>query len=458
MDEHSAITLSASAITALYPYVFFLDPQQEITWASPAVRRVLGSDPVGKDIFDVVSLPISGQGNRLQDFGQDRRRMFPIKIITPNGPLPLRALCLCSDDNAIIGLVAEPDLSTLEQLERFDIRMDDFFINDPHLDLLLMMGELTASKADLNNAVEELNRKQAELQEAGSYRQQLDARLKELVDQRHAMLNMIEDVEAARAEIQDLNKGLEKRVQTEIEKRREKEQLLIHQSRLAAMGEMIGNIAHQWRQPLTEVGLVIQDLGDAHRHGELDEAYMVRGISKAMQITRHMSRTIDDFRNFFRPEKTKRKFRVRDSLERASSFVESAFRNCGIRIELAGPEDITAVGFPNEFAQALLNVLNNARDALIERKVQNPVINITLFQENDRAVVTLADNAGGISPELVDRIFEPYFTTKEPDKGTGIGLYMAKMIIEKNMGGSLSVRNINGGAEFRIELAGAPAA
>ena len=242
------------------------------------------------------------------------------------------------------------------------------------------------------------------------------------------------------------------RVNEEVAKGREKDHMLIQQSKLAAMGEMIGSIAHQWRQPLNTVGLMIQDIKNAQQSGELDKRYLDESVDKAMALIKHMSATIDDFRYFHKPEKEPQKFSVRAAVTKAISFVEASFKNNGIEIDLDLGEDSVAEGFPNEFSQALLNVLYNAKDVLAEKKKKGSKVAVRLFKEDGRTVVTVRDNGGGIPDDIMDKVFEPYFSTKPDGKGTGIGLYMSKMIIEKSMNGKLTVMNTGGGAEFRVEL------
>ncbi|ABL01164.1 PAS domain S-box protein [Pelobacter propionicus] len=237
-----------------------------------------------------------------------------------------------------------------------------------------------------------------------------------------------------------------------VEALREKERMLIQQSRLAAMGEMIGNIAHQWRQPLNNLGLIIQQLPIFHDYGELTGEFLDENVLQAMDIIQHMSKTIDDFRNYFRPDKEKMHFRVREAIDTTLALVRDSFRNQHIGIVVNAVEDSSIFGYRNEFAQVLLNILNNARDVLAERGTHQPRVTVSMFGEGDRAVVTIVDNAGGIPEEIKGKIFDPYFTTKGPQSGTGVGLFMSKAIIEKNMGGRLTARNIDGGAEFRIEV------
>jgi PAS domain S-box-containing protein len=237
-----------------------------------------------------------------------------------------------------------------------------------------------------------------------------------------------------------------------VEALREKEQLLIQQSRQAAMGEMIGNIAHQWRQPLNALGLTVQQLPLFYDIGEFSKELLDNSVSQSMELIQHMSKTIDDFRNYFRPDKEKVNFNLSESIADTLSLVNASFKKENIDIEVIAKNDSVIFGYRNEFAQVLLNILNNARDALTESKIADPRVTITIGSESERAVVAIADNAGGIAEDIMNKIFDPYFTTKGPQAGTGVGLFMSKTIIEKNMGGKLTVRNRAGGAEFRIEV------
>jgi PAS domain S-box-containing protein len=233
---------------------------------------------------------------------------------------------------------------------------------------------------------------------------------------------------------------------------REKDQMLIMQSRQAAMGEMISNIAHQWRQPLNSLGLVIQQLPLFYEKGQLDGYLLTKNVRNSMEIIKHMSATIEDFRNFFKPDREKADFRLKDVIDHLLSLIKESFENNRIRIKVVENADPVVHGFQNELAQSLLNILNNARDTFIERGCDNPAVTITIASQDGKNVITIADNAGGIPEEIITKVFDPYFTTKGPQHGTGVGLYMSKAIIEKNMGGRLSARNTGDGAEFRIEL------
>ncbi len=270
----------------------------------------------------------------------------------------------------------------------------------------------------------------------------------------------------AKASLSNLNRELEQRVKERtaaltqetaerlqaMEELRKKDEVLMQQSRQAAMGEMIGNIAHQWRQPLNAVGLLVQDLTLSYEYGNFSKEYLDSSTNKIMQMVRHMSQTIDDFRNFFTPDKEKISFDPCIVVEKTLSLIEGSLNDKRIRFEVVCGKAPHITGHPNEFSQVLLNILSNAMDAFGEKKPTQAKLLVQIGSEDGRVVVTIADNAGGIPEHVLGRIFEPYFTTKEQGKGTGIGLYMAKNIVEKSMNGSLTARNIDGGAEFRIEV------
>jgi C4-dicarboxylate-specific signal transduction histidine kinase len=236
------------------------------------------------------------------------------------------------------------------------------------------------------------------------------------------------------------------------EELREQEQMMLQQCRLAAMGEMIGNIAHQWRQPLNTLGITVQQLLLFYDMGEFDRELLEKNVSIAMGLIKHMSTTIDDFRNFFRPNKEKVEFKVTEAIASTLSIIDDSFKSQHIAVEVVAKAEPAVFGYQNEYGQVLLIILNNARDALTERGTEGPRVTITISAEESMAVVAVADNAGGIPEEIMDKIFDPYFTTKGPQQGTGVGLFMSKIIIEKNMGGRLSARNTADGAEFRIEV------
>ncbi|CAA6819044.1 MAG: Unknown protein [uncultured Sulfurovum sp.] len=222
------------------------------------------------------------------------------------------------------------------------------------------------------------------------------------------------------------------------ERKKEQEsqkQLLIHQSKLASMGEMLGNIAHQWRQPLTRLSYTFMNIEYSEKQIERSQL-----VNEGTQQLEFMSQTIDDFTNFYAPAKEKENFMLAQELQNILELVH----HDEIEINVDIKEDSTLFNYKNEFKQVLLNLIVNAKDVLETRKINNPQIFIII----DKNTLSLEDNAGGINLENIEKIFEPYFTTKE--LGLGIGLYMSKLIIEKNMGGRLSVENTDKGALFTI--------
>ncbi len=251
-------------------------------------------------------------------------------------------------------------------------------------------------------------------------------------------------------QLEELNKTLDQRVQDESKKLYQNEQLLIQKSRQAAMGEMIGNIAHQWRQPLNALGLVLQNMQFTYQMDELNDEYMDKSVDKGKKLITSMSKTIDDFRDFFKPNKQKEYFLIAQTIEDSIELISASYENSQIKIHTEFDKSIQMNGYPSEFSQVILNILSNAKDALVEYKKDKRHIYICNYEKNDKAIIEIRDNAGGIPKEVITKIFDPYFTTKEEGKGTGIGLYMTKTIVESNMNGKLSVINQNNGAKFTI--------
>ncbi len=249
--------------------------------------------------------------------------------------------------------------------------------------------------------------------------------------------------------LQQLNQELEQRVREEVGKNMSQERMMIQQSRLAAMGEMIHNIAHQWRQPINALTLLLSNIKDAYDYNELTGEYLDGEVKTGQRLIHGMSTTIDDFRNFFLPNREKEFFLVNDSVEDAIRLVKDSFAVHGIQIcQEGGGEPCIVFGYPNEFAQVTLNALTNAKEAITAGN-QTGAIHIEIGKNDSVATVTIRDNGGGIPPEVLPKVFDPYFTTKE--SGSGVGLYMSKMIM-KNMGGDIAIRNIEGGAEAFLSL------
>lgn len=253
-------------------------------------------------------------------------------------------------------------------------------------------------------------------------------------------------------ELEELNQSLEEKVKEEIEKNREKEQLLVQKSKFIALGEMISNIAHQWRQPLSELSSILMFIKFKYSINALDSETMQRKSQEADRVLEYMSHTIDDFRNFFMPKKEKEEFNLLKEVQLVMNIISSTLDNYNIKVEMNIDENIKIITYLNEYKQVVLNILSNAKDILIDKNLKNPLIKITVSEDKNYVILNIEDNGGGVLVEPKGKIFEPYFTTKEDSNGTGIGLYMSKIIVEKNMKGKLRVKNINDGAQFSIYI------
>ncbi|MBF0457333.1 MAG: PAS domain S-box protein [Nitrospirae bacterium] len=263
-------------------------------------------------------------------------------------------------------------------------------------------------------------------------------------------------------ELRRFNKELNKRVMEETNKRRQGEQLLTQQSKMAAMGEMISLIAHQWRQPLNVIALTAQDLKDAYYYGELDADYLSKSQKTIIQHVEFMSNTISDFRNFLLPSKEKVQFDIKKAIEGLVEMFLTYFVKDSVFIDIISEEPVSTynvTGYPNEFKQVILNIINNARDAILSKRMGKGQsgdadhIDINISKDSgEKMIIAISDTGGGIPEDIIDKVFNAHFTTKPSGIGTGIGLYMSKTIIETNMGWRLMVKNIEGGAEFRIEI------
>ncbi|RXJ65631.1 ATP-binding protein [Halarcobacter ebronensis] len=253
--------------------------------------------------------------------------------------------------------------------------------------------------------------------------------------------------------LKELNETLEKRVEEEIEKNREHEQLLVQKSRFIALGEMISNIAHQWRQPLSELSTILMFIKFKYSMGQLDEEIMKQKSKEADFVLEYMSHTIDDFRNFFMPKKEKENFVLNTAMDSIMTIISSSLSNNNINITICIDNNIVLNTYLNEFQQVILNIISNAKDVIIENKIEKPWIKVDSKEyDKNNIIISIEDNGGGIKVEPKNKIFEPYFTTKKDSDGTGIGLYMSKIIVEKNMNGKLKVKSGEFGARFDIIL------
>ena len=245
---------------------------------------------------------------------------------------------------------------------------------------------------------------------------------------------------------------LKKQVEIEVAKRSEQHEVMCHQSRLAAMGEMIDSIAHQWRQPLNSLGIIIQGLRHISTQKNIDVKFLKEIEVEIMEKVNYMSQTIDDFSMFFRISKQKEKFNVLKSIQDAIRLIDIQLKNNHIVFDINVDDnlDLNVLGFVNEFRQVVLNMIHNAMMAIVTSNQKNGKIEILIKSNRKNLHIEISDNGGGISKENMPKIFNPYFTTK--DKGSGIGLYMSKVIIENHMDGLLAVKNKKDGAQFTIML------
>ena len=250
----------------------------------------------------------------------------------------------------------------------------------------------------------------------------------------------------------EYKKELELRVMQEVEKNMTKDRQLLHQSRLAQMGEMIGMIAHQWRQPLSAISTTSSSINIKSQMGILDDATAQELSNNIDEYTQHLSNTIDDFRSFFKPNQEKLYTNYNELLKSVFGIIKDSISSSSIDLieDMRCNEEFKV--FPNELKQVILNLVKNAEDVLLDKNIKNPYIKISSYSQNDNCILEVSDNGGGINQEIIDKIFDPYFSTKTKKDGTGMGLYMSKIIVDKHCKGELSVSNDEDGAVFKISI------
>lgn len=249
-------------------------------------------------------------------------------------------------------------------------------------------------------------------------------------------------------ELTELNANLEKRVEEEIAKNEQSSRIMFRQSRLASMGEMMANIAHQWRQPLSELSI---DLFKMKQNLE-DKDEFLDTYEHAKQVIKNMSNTIDDFRNFFNANKPVENFLVSSCVDDAISMIKGTLNKNNVKIEIKNKkQNIFVYGHQSELRHVFMNILINAKDAFKNSNIKNKKIQISIKSNKNSAIIDIKDNAEPIKDEIMERIFEPYFTTKHKSSGTGLGLYMSKMIVE-HMKGEIIAENLKNWVNFKIIL------
>lgn len=327
-----------------------------------------------------------------------------------------------------------------------------------------------------NSEQKELTLKIVEYQELANYLKQLFKELynnqqkllkaKQKIDKDYKLIQELNDnleqkVEQKTRELQDLNDNLTQKVKLEVENNRKKDQQMMQQARYAALGEMIANIAHQWRQPLCAISAAISAVKLQKDLKMLNDETFDYYYHMMVSNTEFLSETINTFRSFFKNDLEKKPFNLVKSIEDTLMIVSSSFKDNDIKIKTDfSHQELMVLGSSTELSQVFINILNNAKDVMVEKEVKDRRIFIRSVQIEEENIIFIIDNGGGIPEDIIQKIFDPYFTTKHQSQGTGIGLYMSKEIIERKFNGFLNVQNTQFrdgedayvGACFRIAL------
>lgn len=294
-----------------------------------------------------------------------------------------------------------------------------------------LSNNLSEFESGLRDLIKDYNRKS----------KRLDIIIKQSDIQQKQLLEVNEELDTYK-------NHLEIKVEEEINKRKEKEKMLLQQSKMAAMGEMIDAVAHQWKQPINniniQVGMITYDYDDDLINKEYIKNFEYNINTQVM----HMSDTLDEFRTFFRPDKEVEEFNAKEMIEKVLLLLKDEFMRFKIKISINTMDDFNLIGIENEFQHLIINLLNNAKDAFVENQIEDRQIKINILAKDKTNKIEVIDNAGGIPKAYIKNIFTANYTTKE--SGTGIGLYMSKLIADKH-GGQLKVDNVIGGARFTFE-------
>ncbi|QKF67859.1 BvgS-like domain-containing two-component system sensor histidine kinase (NMT1, PAS domains) [Arcobacter venerupis] len=262
----------------------------------------------------------------------------------------------------------------------------------------------------------------------------------------------ISELKNTQRKLKKLNITLEQKVQEEIEKNEKHQTIMFQQSKLAEMGLILNMIAHQWRQPLNNVSLVVNTMIIKYKKGHLtNEIFDKLKTDFQKQIT-YLSNTIDDFQDFFKPKKEKESFKIRDLINTTYSLIKPIFDKYKIEFDINIDSEMSYFGYKNELAQVILNILTNSKDAFIEKDIKNKFIKISSSLNDEYLIIIIEDNAKGVNELFLEKIFEPYFSTKSSKVGTGIGLYMSKIIITEHFKGEITANNKNDGLQIIIKL------
>ncbi|MGE3550527.1 MAG: ATP-binding protein [Geobacter sp.] len=339
--------------------------------------------------------------------------------------------------SAYMGYLSRPLKAFTQHLQELPNKSGDdrIFTTTSHDELERMATTFNGLIATLDRQADDLHQQNVSLEQEMAERQKLQ-----------------EELQHEQKELQTLNETLAQRVTEEVEKNREKDQQLLQQERIVVMGELLSALAHQWRQPLNNTSLLIQQLQFQYNEGELTPELMSDFSHETLGILASLSRTLEGFRSLFQADQELIDFDPVVRTEEVLQLVRPGCEANDIRLQYHGQGSSTISGHYNEFTRALMTILGNARETLVNRKVPDPQIEVRCIAEQGHAVITISDNGGGIAPEVINRIFDPYYTTKFMSQGTGLGLFMCKTIIERVMHGSLTVRNTESGAEFTLTI------
>ena len=247
-------------------------------------------------------------------------------------------------------------------------------------------------------------------------------------------------VEEKTKELRYLNENLQITIDKKIKELLEKEAILNQQAKMAAMGEMIENIAHQWRQPLSVISTISSSLKIKREMNMLDDKEFYEALQSINRTSQHLSNTIDDFRNFFSPNKEMNRFYLSQLIKKSKDLIKSRFDKFNIKV-IENIDDIEILSYQNELFQVILNLFSNSIDVLSSNEIEDKIIYIKIYHDENNLYIEFLDNGGGIKDEFINRVFEPYFTTKHKSQGTGVGLYMSLQIVTKHLNGEISVKN-----------------